>query len=165
MSVKAKTKKAGRPSVFKPEYVEQAGKLAHFGATVREIGEFFDVNEVTITRWMQQNEAFCTAIKVGREASDDRVEQSLYRRAVGYTHNATKIMQHMGEPVIVPYVEHVPPDVAACIFWLKNRRRTQWREKVEVEHSAVGDLADVLRAARQRVTLGREPLPAIEHQP
>jgi hypothetical protein len=28
----------------------------------------------------------------------------------------------------VPYVEHVPPDVTACIFWLKNRDPEHWRD-------------------------------------
>jgi len=28
-----------------------------------------------------------------------------------------------------PIVEHVPPDVTACIFWLKNRKRAEWRDK------------------------------------
>jgi hypothetical protein len=28
----------------------------------------------------------------------------------------------------VLYVEHVPPDVTACIFWLKNRDPAHWRD-------------------------------------
>jgi hypothetical protein len=29
--------------------------------------------------------------------------------------------------VYAPYTEHVPPDVTACIFWLKNRDPQHWR--------------------------------------
>jgi hypothetical protein len=34
----------------------------------------------------------------------------------------------------VPYVEHVPPDVTACIFWLKNRDPEHWRDSQRLEH-------------------------------
>jgi hypothetical protein len=45
------------------------------------------------------------------------------RRAVGYSYDAAKIFRPAGakKPIYAPYVEHVPPDVTACIFWLKNR--------------------------------------------
>ena len=41
----------GRPTLFKPEYVEQAEKLAVLGATDEEIGDFFGVSARTIYRW------------------------------------------------------------------------------------------------------------------
>lgn len=135
---------------FKPGYVAQAEKLAELGATDREVAEFFGVTERTLYRWQHEHPALCHALKVGKEVADDRVEKSLYRRAIGYSHDAVKIMQFQGEEVVVPYVEHSPPDVTACIFWLKNRRKEQWRDKVQVEHSADDDLAEALKAARER---------------
>ena len=53
-----------------------------------------------------------------------RVERSLYERANGYSYDAVKIFMPAGakKPVYAPYIEHVPPDVTAAIFWLKNRR-------------------------------------------
>jgi hypothetical protein len=38
------------------------------------------------------------------------------------------------KPVYAPYVEHVPPDVIACIFWLKNRDPQHWRDSQQMEH-------------------------------
>lgn len=32
-------------------------------------------------------------------------------------------------------VKHVAPDVTAQIFWLKNRKRFEWRDRQEVQHS------------------------------
>lgn len=121
----------GRPSSFKPEYVAQAEKLSRLGATDREIAEFFEVTERTLYRWQHSYPEFCHALKVGKEPADDRVEKSLYRRATGYSFDAVKIFMPSGakEPVHAPYVEHVPPDTTACIFWLKNRRPAAWREK------------------------------------
>ena len=35
----------------------------------------------------------------------------------------------------MPYREHVPPDVTACIFWLKNRDPAHWRDAWQLEHT------------------------------
>ena len=37
-------------------------------------------------------------------------------------------------PVRLPYIEHVPPDVTAGIFWLKNRETQHWRDVQQMEH-------------------------------
>lgn len=119
----------GRPSKFKPEFLDQARKLAQLGATDREIGDFFGVDERTINRWKADHPAFCQSLKVGKEGADNRVEQALYRRALGYSHDAVKIaVNAQGEVTQVPFVEHFPPDTTAAIFWLKNRRKDEWRD-------------------------------------
>lgn len=125
----------GRPTAFKPEFVEQAAKLCELGATDREIADFFKVDERTVYRWKHEHEDFCQALKVGKDAADARVASSLYRRALGYSHDAVKIMTVEGKVVHEQYVEHYPPDTTAAIFWLKNRQPREWRDKVEHEHS------------------------------
>lgn len=122
---------AGRPTKFKEEFIEQARKLAELGATDREAADFFKVDEATIHRWKHTHPDFCESLKVGKETADARVEQSLYRRALGYSHDAVKIMSYEGQSIVEPYVEHYPPDTTAAIFWLKNRRPDQWRDKTE----------------------------------
>ena len=126
----------GRPSSFKPEYVEQAKKLAAKGFTDREIAEFFDIDERTVNRWKHDHDDFCQSLKVGKDEADARVEQSLYRRALGYTHDAVKIhVASDGGITQVPFTEHYPPDTTAAIFWLKNRKRDEWRDIKAVEAS------------------------------
>lgn len=121
--------KPGRPTKFKLDYVEQARKLAHLGATDREIADFFDVAESTLNLWKNEHPDFSESLKVGKDAADDRVEQALYRRALGYSHDAVKIQVNaQGEITQVPFVEHHAPDTTAAIFWLKNRRKEQWRD-------------------------------------
>jgi hypothetical protein len=124
-----------RPTSFKPEYVEQARKLAELGATDREAAEFFKVAESTLYLWKHTQPEFSEALKVGKETADARVEQSLYRRALGYSHDAVKISTVDGEIVQTPYVEHFPPDTTAAIFWLKNRKPDDWRDRREMAHS------------------------------
>lgn len=127
----------GRPSGFKAEFVQQGQKLAEMGATDREVADFFGVSERTINRWQHDFPDFCRSLKMGKEAADDRVEKSLYRRAIGYSHDAVKIFADpkSGSEKIVKFVENYPPDTTACIFWLKNRRREQWRDRQDHEHT------------------------------
>jgi hypothetical protein len=118
----------GRPTKLKPEFIEQARKLAALGATDREAAEFFEVSESTLYLWKHTSEEFSEALKVGKETADQRVEQSLYRRALGYSHDAVKIMTVDGKVEEVPYTEQYAPDTTAAIFWLKNRRPDKWRD-------------------------------------
>lgn len=104
-----------------------------------ELADFFGVSDRTIYRWQAQYPEFCQSLKVGKESVDERVERSLYHRAVGYSYDAVKIMSVAGEVEKVPYREHVPPDTTAAIFWLKNRRSQQWRDIQRHEHGLPGE--------------------------
>lgn len=132
--------KGGRPSSYKPEYAEQAEKLCKLGATDKEIADFFGVAESTLNLWKTKEAGFSESLKKGKTLADANVADRLYQRAMGYSHDAVKIMTRSiggGESVIeeVPYVEHYAPDTTAAIFWLKNRQRDKWRDKTEQELS------------------------------
>ena len=131
--------KSGRKSLFRVAYVKQAQKLCELGATVQDLAEFFGVKRKAIWAWGHAHPAFRAAIVLGKAPADDRVEMSLYHRAVGYDHDSVKIFWPAGAkaPVIVPYTEHVPPDISAIKYWLKNRRKEQWRDKLD--HVIGGD--------------------------
>lgn len=122
---------AGRPTDYRPEFCKQAAKLAQLGATDRDLAEFFDVHIRTVQRWTAQHEEFRRAIQLGKNEADEKVERSLYHRAVGYSFEAEKIFNNKGDIVRAPYIEHVPPDTAAAFIWLKNRRPDIWRDRTE----------------------------------
>lgn len=124
---------AGRPTKYRTEFAEQAAKLCKLGATDADMAMFFEVDESTIREWKLRHEEFSLSIKLSKDETDARVEQSLYRRAMGYSHPAVKIMQADGVVLQHPYVEHYPPDTTACIFWLKNRQPKEWRDRIEAE--------------------------------
>ncbi len=125
--------KRGAPSSYKPEFVEQARKLCALGATDVDLGDFFGVRRQTIWDWGLRHEDFADALKAGKAAADERVARSLYHRAVGYTFDSEKVFQFQGAVVRAPIREHVPPDTTAAIFWLKNRRKDEWRDRQEHE--------------------------------
>lgn len=143
---------AGRPSGYKDAFVTQAEKLCELGATDEEIADFFEVNVATIYRWKNKHPDFCEALKAGKEKADERVERSLYQRAIGYTHDEDKIFNNNGEPMIVPTKKHYPPDTTAAIFWLKNRRKDDWRDKQEVEntHNLADPFNELLTAIAEK---------------
>lgn len=128
-------KKRGPKNKFDPGFIKQAEKLCALGATDAEMADFFDVSVRTLNTWKIEYPEFLQSIKDAKEAADNRVERSLYQRAVGFSHDAVKIFMPANAvaPVYAPYREQFPPDTAAAIFWLKNRRRDQWRDKQDHE--------------------------------
>lgn len=146
----------GRPTKFKPEFVEQARKLAALGATDREVAEFFGVNERSLNRWKHDHEEFCQSLKVGKDTADQRVEQALYRRAIGYTQDDTHFSSYEGSVTQTAYVKQIPPDTTAAIFWLKNRKPDEWREKAHVEHEGTVEVTDA-RERLARIVAGHAP--------
>ena len=127
---------AGRPTKYRPEFAEQAKKLCKLGATDLDLAEFFDVTDRTIYRWSQAHHEFCQSLKAGKDEADDRVERSLYMKAVGFEREEVKIFMPAGalEPVYAPFTAYHAPDTTAALFWLKNRRPGEWRDKQEIDH-------------------------------
>ena len=117
----------GRPTDYRPEYCEQARKLCQFGATLAEVAHFFDVTVPTICSWQNTYPEFFNAMKLGRQASDDRVERSFYQRAIGYDVKTTRTVSKTGDGSVTETIEHLPGDVTAQMKWLSNRRPKQWR--------------------------------------
>jgi hypothetical protein len=86
------------------------------------------------------------------------VVSALFARATGMEQKMTKVFCHRGQPVTANYTVRLPPDVRACIFWLRNRRPEQWRENRPL--AAEGDDRDwvsELEAASERVRLASLP--------
>lgn len=147
----AEGKEQGRPSAYRKDFARQAEKLCSLGATDLELAEFFEVDVRTVYRWKHEHDKFCQALRTGKDALDDRVERSLYQRAVGYSFESEKLFHFQGLVTRAPTIEHVPPDPGAALSWLKNRRGDQWRDKVEHEHGITRELADVIANRRARV--------------
>lgn len=149
--------KRGRPSTFAQEQVEKAKKLALLGATDIEIADFFEISVRQLYVWKQKHPDFAQSLKEGKDDLDNRVERSLYHRAVGYTFDSEKVFNNDGKITRVKTREHVPPDNTSMIFWLKNRQPANWRDQkdvnvagsIEVTNSNDRELALAVLAAIQ----------------
>lgn len=122
----------GRPSAYKAEFANIAYRHCLLGATDKDLAAAFNVSESTLNLWKQKFPKFSESLKAGKADADSEIAESLYKRAKGCSHKAVKIMQHDGEAFSHEYTEYYPPDTAACIFWLKNRRPDQFRNNPEV---------------------------------
>lgn len=131
----ASNSNAGRPTGYKTEYASIAEKACLAGATDEELAEILDVSTRTLYRWKTEYPEFCQAIKAGKDAADERVVRSLYKRAVGFESDAVKIFMPSGaeEPVYAPYKEYHAPDVGAATMWLTNRDPDRWKAKTSKE--------------------------------
>ncbi len=120
----------GRPTEYQIEYCQKVHGMAVAGATDYEIAESLGIVTSTLYVWKHKHPEFAESLKLGKEAADARVESALYHRAIGYKHEAVKIMQNGGEVIVEPYIEHVPPDVGAAKLWLTNRKSGEWKERI-----------------------------------
>lgn len=146
----------GRPTEYDSEFCQIAASLAINGGTDAEIADELGVSVRTLYRWKAQHPQFRQALIYGKEQADDRVERSLYLRAVGYEHDAVKIsFGKDGQVHYAPYRVLVPPDPPAAIFWLKNRRPEHWRDRVDVSRPD-DPLTELLAEMRKQHEAGAE---------
>lgn len=125
----------GRPTEYKRSFAEQAKIACMKGATDSELAAMFGVDRRTIYRWKLQHEEFCHALIVGKEIADDRVERSLYEKAVGYEIEVEKLFHFQGHITRATVVEHVQPDKGSIEMWLASRRTDKWRKTERLEHT------------------------------
>lgn len=109
---------------------------ARDGLTNIQIAANMGVAERTITEWIARFPAIDAALKKGKEPVDIAVENALLKRALGYDYEETitEVEEYAGGKTkkhVRKIMKHVAPDVTAQIFWLKNRKPKQWRDRVE----------------------------------
>jgi hypothetical protein len=127
--------KRGPAPTYKPEFCPIAYKFCLLGATNEDFAGLFEVCLSTIGDWLRKYPEFKQAVQGGRDVADADVAHALLQKAKGFTHEDVKILQIEGEARPVEYNRYFPPDTQAAVFWLRNRRRKQWREVIEHEHS------------------------------
>lgn len=120
----------GRPTLYKKEYSELARKFCLLGATDIDLAKFFEVNVDTIHEWKKVHKEFSDSIKEGKEEADANVANRLYQRAMGYSHPDVHISNYQGEITVTPIVKEYAPDPTSAIFWLKNRQKDRWSDRV-----------------------------------
>lgn len=129
-----------RVAVLKPEeWLEPENLLlledwARQGLFDEQIAKNMGVSEATLYNYKKKYPKIKEALRKGKEVVDIEVENAMFKRAIGYTITINE--QKVDKDGFVHDLKrdvHIPGDVTAQIFWLKNRRKQQWRDKVEYE--------------------------------
>lgn len=131
----SRTRKSGRPTKFTQKHLSKAAKIAAAGLTDKNIADYFSVTVQTINNWKAMFPEFFESLKRGKEMADGKVEAALYHRALGYSVPDMHITNYQGVITATPIIKHYPPDVTACIFWLKNRKPKEWKDRQELGFS------------------------------
>lgn len=122
------------------EWLEPEGLLklegwAKDGLTDEQIAYNIGITAKTLYEWKKQYSEICEALKKGKEVVDRQVENALLKRALGYKYEEIKTEKTEEGKKVTVTVKEVVPDTTAQIFWLKNRKPEQWRDKQQIEHS------------------------------
>lgn len=111
---------------------------ARSGLNEEQIADKIGISRSTLSRWKVSHRDIWDTLKKGKEVVDFQVENALLKRALGYSYTEEtkerRFNKETGkyELIITKAVtKHVPPDVIAIIFWLKNRKPDDWREKIK----------------------------------
>lgn len=128
-------------SIVKPKLIVIEG-WARNGLTIEQIAKNLGISKVTLYKYMNEHVELSEHLKKGKEVIDIEVENALLKRALGYkyeevTKELLKNKKTGKEELRVTKVvtKEVQPDTTAQIFWLKNRRPEDWRDKKDIEHS------------------------------
>ncbi|MFR5268095.1 hypothetical protein [Veillonella atypica] len=81
---------------------------ARNGLTNEQIAENMQISVVTLWEWRKKSTKISNALKIGKEEADLNVENALYKEAL-------------------------KGNTTAIIFWLKNRKSKEWRDKIQQE--------------------------------
>ena len=103
---------------------------ARDGLTDEQIANNLGISKDTFYKYKKEHTDFSDSLKRGKEVVDYQVENALLKRALGYQYD--EITYEDGEE-IKRVTKQVAPDTTAQIFWLKNRRPSKWKDKIENE--------------------------------
>lgn len=120
---------------------------ARKGLTDKQIAERLGIGISIYYQYQNRYPEFALALKKGKKPIDVEVENALLKRALGYECEdvITEFERDKGgEPTpkrMRRVKKHIPGDVAAQIFWLKNRQPETWREKqtIQVDYEKLSD--------------------------
>lgn len=105
---------------------------ARNGLTDDDIASNMNIAPSTLYEWKKRFPEFSNTLRESKQIADMAVENALYKKAIGYEYK--EITKESGV-ITKEVIKQQPPDTTAQIFWLKNRKPNEWRDKQEVQNS------------------------------
>lgn len=123
------------------EWISEEGLLkiqgwARDGLTEEQIAHNMGIAVSTLGNWKKSYLEILEALKKGKEVVDIQVENALLKRALGYEFvETTRELTESGFEITKEVTKQQAPDTTAAIFWLKNRKPNEWRDRKETQLS------------------------------
>lgn len=105
---------------------------ARDGLIDEQIAHNMGITTKTLYEWKNKYSEISEALKKGKEVIDRQVENALLKRALGYAYDETTYEDGVETKRVT---KEVVPDTTAQIFWLKNRKPAEWRDKIEQQQT------------------------------
>ena len=105
---------------------------ARDGLIDEQIAHNMGITTKTLYEWKNKYGEISEALKKGKEVIDRQVENALLKRALGYAYDETTYEDGVETKRVT---KEVAPDTTAQIFWLKNRKPAEWRDKIEQQQT------------------------------
>ncbi len=117
---------------------------ARDGLTDEQIAGNVGITVRSLYNWKKKSVPIFQSLKIGKEVADIEVENALRRKALGFREKEQTVstrktveyengkrIKEITEPIVTEVEKYYPSDTTAQIFWLKNRKPEQWRDKQE----------------------------------
>ena len=148
-----------RKELYDPDtFPLKAQGFAREGLNDEEIAEKLGIGKTVYYEYQKKYPEFANAIKEGKAPVDREVENALLKRAQGYDYTEKKVLVSVNEkgeqkPARIETItKHVPPDVGAIAFWLKNRMPDKWRDRQDLSHTFPQELPFDVKIERRKRT-------------
>lgn len=137
---------------------------ARDGLTNEQIAKNIGITRKTLQEWINKYSDISNALKKGKEVVDIEVENALLKRALGYEYEEVKTLieevDGKKKKKVEKVTKHVPADVSAGIFWLRNRKGLVWSNRDAIEAKRIEAEIAKLKAETDKLkneTVGEEP--------
>lgn len=123
---------------------------ARDGLTDEQIAHNAGISPSTLYDWKGKFPELSEALKHGKDVVDRQVENALLKRALGYSYTEVRVEESEKDGQKVTRTKKfIPPDTTAQIFWLKNRKPAQWRDRPVAEEYNAGQLDALIRGLKE----------------
>jgi transcriptional regulator with XRE-family HTH domain len=147
--VKKKSKAGAKCKYDENTFPLLAEDYARNGLNEKQIADKLGISLSTLSDYKLRYSEFLEALKRGKAPVDAKVVNSLLERTSGfkvtvnkafkvkkiyYNEETGRKIKEIEEIVLAEEEVYVPSDTTAQIFWLKNRRPTEWKDKQIMDH-------------------------------
>lgn len=156
---------------LEPENLLKLEGWARDGLTEKQIASNMGIARSTLIEWKNKFSDISDTLKKEKEIVDRKVENALLERAIGGVHEVRKTFKvkrvyyddhgrrcEKEELVVGKDEVYIPGDTTAQIFWLKNRKPEDWRDKRIVEEDAGNKTNEIVKNMQTIADIWQNPV-------